>query len=282
LTDAGRTGARSASAGGLLHAGYVRLLRAVLARHRIPLALLVGLFLAGFVTPALAQGLPAVNLQVGTAKGPEDVVGLLQILLLFTLITLAPSLLVMVTPFTRIIIVLSLLRSALGTQHAPPNTVLIGLALFLTLFIMAPVNFQINANAVQPYLRGDIAFGDAVKQAETPLRKFMLAQTRRRDLALFVQMAKLENVTTVDDVPTYVVIPAYMISELKTAFQIGFIIFIPFLVIDLVVSSVLMSMGMLMLPPVLISLPFKLLLFILADGWHLIFASLARSFNVGQ
>jgi flagellar biosynthesis protein FliP len=256
-------------------------LSAIISRHKIPFALLIGLFIAGWCTPILAQGLPSVNVNIGTAKGPEDVVGLLQILLLFTLITLAPSLLVMITPFTRIIIVLSLLRSALGTQHAPPNTVLIGLALFLTLFIMAPVNIQINQKAVQPYLRGDIEFSDAVKQAETPLRKFMLAQTRRRDLALFVSMAKLESVKTVDDVPTYVIIPAFMTSELKTAFQIGFIIFIPFLVIDLVVSSILMSMGMLMLPPVLISLPFKLLLFILADGWHLIFASLARSFNVG-
>ncbi|MCD6119039.1 flagellar type III secretion system pore protein FliP [bacterium] len=253
----------------------------VLRRHRFTLTILLGLFIAAYCTPLLAQGLPAVNIDIGTAEGPSDVVGLLQILLLLTLITLAPSLLVMVTPFTRIIVILSLLRSALGTQHAPPNTVLVGIALFLTLFIMAPVNYQINQNAVQPYLKGDIEFGTAIQQAEAPLRKFMLAQTRRRDLALFTEMSRLENVETIDDIPTYVIIPAYMISELKTAFQIGFIIFIPFLVIDLVVSSVLMSMGMLMLPPVLISLPFKLLLFILADGWHLIFASIAKSFNIG-
>lgn len=260
--------------------GLKEVAKKVMLRHRYTLALLLGFFLAGYATPLFAQGLPSVNLQVGTAEGPGDVVGLLQILILFTLITLAPSLLIMITPFTRIIVVLSLLRSALGTQHAPPNQVLIGLALFLTLFIMAPVNYQINQNAVQPYLKGDIEFGEAIKKAEEPLRKFMLAQTRKRDLALFVQMAKLENVRSIDDIPTHVVIPAFMISELKTAFQIGFIIFIPFLVIDLVVSSILMSMGMLMLPPVLISLPFKLLLFIMADGWHLIFASLARSFNV--
>ncbi len=253
----------------------------ILKRHKFSLAILAGLFLAGYATPLFAQGLPSVNLQVGTAEGPGDVVGLLQILILLTLITLAPSLLIMITPFTRIIVVLSLLRSALGTQHAPPNQVLIGLALFLTLFVMAPVNYQVNQQAVQPYLKGEIEFAEAIQKAEAPLRKFMLAQTRKRDLALFAQMAKLENVRSIDDIPTYVVIPAFMISELKTAFQIGFIIFIPFLVIDLVVSSVLMSMGMLMLPPVLISLPFKLLLFIMADGWHLIFASLARSFNVG-
>lgn len=253
----------------------------IFKRHKFPLGVLGGLFLAGYATPLFAQGLPSVNLQVGTAEGPGDVVGLLQILILLTLITLAPSLLIMITPFTRIIVVLSLLRSALGTQHAPPNQVLIGLALFLTLFVMAPVNYQVNQQAVQPYLKGEIEFAEAIQKAEAPLRKFMLAQTRKRDLALFSQMAKLENVRSIDDIPTYVVIPAFMISELKTAFQIGFIIFIPFLVIDLVVSSVLMSMGMLMLPPVLISLPFKLLLFIMADGWHLIFASLARSFNVG-
>lgn len=255
-------------------------LQTVVRRHRVPLAILIGLFLAGYATPLLAQGLPSVNLEVGTAEGPGDVVGLLQILILFTLITLAPSLLIMITPFTRIIVVLSLLRSALGTQHAPPNQVLVGLALFLTLFVMAPVNYQINQNAVQPYLKGEIEFAEAVQKAEEPLRKFMLAQTRKRDLALFAQMAKLENVRSIDDIPTYVVIPAFMISELKTAFQLGFIIFIPFLVIDLVVASVLMSMGMLMLPPVLISLPFKLLLFIMADGWHLIFRSLAQGFNV--
>ncbi|MEP0814749.1 MAG: flagellar type III secretion system pore protein FliP [bacterium] len=257
-----------------------RVAAAVLRRHRAPLSVLAGLWLASRATPLFAQGLPRVGIDIGTAESPADVVGLLQILLLFTLITLAPSLLVMVTPFTRIIVVLSLLRSALGTQHAPPNQVLIGIALFLTLFIMAPVNYQINQRAVQPYLKGTIEFGEAVKEAEAPLRKFMLAQTRRRDIALFVQMAKLENVESIEQVPTYVIIPAFMTSELKTAFQIGFIIFIPFLIIDLVVSSILMSMGMLMLPPVLISLPFKLLLFVMADGWNLIFASLARSFNV--
>jgi flagellar biosynthetic protein FliP len=223
-------------------------------------------------------GLPEVNLTVGGGEG--DATTLIQIMLLFTLLTLAPSIVVMVTPFLRIVIVLGLLRNALGTQQSPPNTVLIGLALFLSLFVMMPVLSQINETAVQPYLAEEIGYAEALGNAQEPLRDFMLAQTRDRDLALFVGMSELDpNDVTLDEVPLYVLIPAFMISELKSAFQIGFIIYLPFLVVDMVVSSILMSMGMLMLPPILISLPFKLLMFILSDGWNLVFGSIVRSFK---
>ncbi len=222
--------------------------------------------------------LPEVNFSIGGGDG--DAAGIIQIMLLFTLITLAPSILVMMTPFLRIVIVLGLLRNALGTQQTPPNTVLVGLALFLSLFIMMPVIKIVNDTAVQPYLTEKIGYAEALGNAQQPLRTFMLAQTRDKDLALFANMAKLDlEITTVDTIPMHVVIPAFMISELKSAFQIGFVIYLPFLVVDMVVSSILMSMGMLMLPPVLISLPFKLLMFILSDGWNLIFGSLVRSFK---
>ena len=222
--------------------------------------------------------IPEVNLQIGGGDG--DAATLIQIMLLFTLITLAPSIIVMVTPFTRIVIILGLLRNAMGTQQSPPNTVLIGLALFLSLFVMMPVLSNINTNAVKPYLAEEIGYAEATARAQEPLRDFMLRQTRDKDLALFVNMARLdvEN-TTISEVPMHVLIPAFMISELKTAFQIGFVIYLPFLVVDMVVSSILMSMGMLMLPPVLISLPFKLLMFVLADGWNLVFGSIVRSFH---
>jgi flagellar biosynthesis protein FliP len=227
---------------------------------------------------ATAQLLPKVNLSVGTGGG--DGATLIQIMLLFTLLTLAPSLVIMLTPFTRIVIVLGLLRNALGTQQSPPNTVLVGLALFLSLFIMMPVLNKINADAVQPYVAEKISYTEALSKAQAPLRDFMLRQTRDKDLALFVGLAKLDpGKVTVAQVPLHVVIPAFMISELKSAFQIGFVIYLPFLVVDMVVSSILMSMGMLMLPPILISLPFKLLMFILADGWNLIFGSLVKSFR---
>ncbi len=240
------------------------------------------LLMAVFAGIAFAQqnaAFPALRIELSTSGQPSDARNLIQILILLTLLTLAPALIIMVTPFTRIIIVLSLLRSALGTQQAPPNQVLIGLALFLTLFIMAPVNKQIYEQGLRPYFAGEIELPEAIERSEKPLRQFMLTQTRKKDLELFVRMAELENVETVDDVPTYVIIPAFLISELKTAFEIGFIIFVPFLIIDMVVSSILLSMGMLMLPPILISLPFKLLLFIVADGWNLIFGSLVMSFK---
>jgi flagellar biosynthesis protein FliP len=229
-------------------------------------------------TNATAELLPKVNLSVGTGGG--DGATLIQIMLLFTLLTLAPSMVIMLTPFTRIVIVLGLLRNALGTQQSPPNTVLVGLALFLSLFIMMPVLGKINTDAVQPYMAEKINYTEALSKAQAPLRDFMLRQTRDKDLALFVSLAKLDpEKVTIAQVPLHVVIPAFMISELKSAFQIGFVIYLPFLVVDMVVSSILMSMGMLMLPPILISLPFKLLMFILSDGWNLIFGSLVKSFR---
>lgn len=223
-------------------------------------------------------GLPEVNLSIGGGEG--DAATLIRIMLLFTLITLAPSIVVMVTPFTRIVIVLGLLRNALGTQQSPPNTVLIGLALFLSLFVMMPVLTRINTDAVQPYFAEEIAYDEALGRAQAPLHEFMVRQTRDKDLALFANLARLDTESiTISEVPMHVLIPAFMISELKSAFQIGFIIYLPFLVVDMVTSSILMSMGMLMLPPILISLPFKLLMFILSDGWNLVFGSLVRSFK---
>ena len=202
----------------------------------------------------------------------------LQIVFLLTILTLAPSLLIMVTSFTRTVIVLSLVRNAIGVPQLPPNQVLIGLSLFLSFFVMAPTWNKINQDALQPYLAGDMTQSVAIERAIVPVREFMLKQTREKDLSLFVSMSKIERPKTADDIPTYVLIPSFVISELKTAFQMGFLVFVPFLIIDIVVSSVLMSMGMMMLPPVMISLPFKLLLFVMVDGWHLIVKSLVESF----
>jgi flagellar biosynthetic protein FliP len=202
-----------------------------------------------------------------------------QILVLLAGVTLVPALLFTVTGFTRILIVLGFIRSGLGTPAAPPNQVLVGIALFLTIFVMAPTFNQIKTDAFEPLQKGDITQTEALKRAEGPIRTFMFKQTRTEDLGLFVKLGKVENPKTRADVPTYVLIPAFIISELKTAFQIGFLIFLPFLIIDLVVSSVLMSMGMMMLPPVFISLPFKILLFVLVDGWSLVTESLVRSFS---
>ncbi|MFM2407925.1 MAG: flagellar biosynthetic protein FliP [Pseudomonadota bacterium] len=202
----------------------------------------------------------------------------LQTLLLLTSLSFLPAVLLMMTSFTRIIIVLSLLRSAIGTPSAPPNQVLVGLALFLTFFVMSPVLDKIYTEAYVPYSENKIALQQAVDTGIVPLKAFMLRQTRQADLALFVKISNSEPLQTADDVPLRILVPAYVISELKTAFQIGFIIFIPFLIIDMVVASVLMSMGMMMVSPSVISLPFKLMLFVLADGWNLLIGSLAQSF----
>lgn len=210
-----------------------------------------------------------------TADGANAI----QILLLVAGITLVPALLFCVTGFTRILIVLGFIRSGLGTPTAPPNQVLIGIAFFLTLFVMQPTFAQIKDNAWDPLQDGRITQVQALERAEKPMREFMFRQTRETDLALFVGLAKLERPETRKDVPTHVLIPAFILSELKTAFQIGFLIFLPFLVIDIVVSATLMSMGMMMLPPIFISLPFKILLFVLVDGWNLVTESLVRSFN---
>ncbi|MDD2211464.1 MAG: flagellar type III secretion system pore protein FliP [Clostridia bacterium] len=223
--------------------------------------------------------LPKIGVEIGSADTPQDVALSLQILALLTILTLAPAILILMTSFTRIIVVFSFLRNALATQQMPPNQVLIGLALFLTFFIMTPVWSEINQNALQPYLHEEITQETAYHNAVTPLRTFMLKQTREKDLALFINMSSAPKPDNPDDIPTYVVIPAFTISELKTAFQIGFIIYIPFIIIDMVVASTLMSMGMMMLPPMMISLPFKLLLFILVDGWNLVVQSLLLGFR---
>lgn len=231
--------------------------------------------------PAAAQPLPGIDLNVQPTDEPAQVVNTVKILLLLTLLSLVPAILLMMTSFTRIIVVLSLLRSAVGTQQTPPNQVLIGLALFLTIFIMAPVARQVNEQAIQPYLADQISQQQAWDNAYAPLRKFMLRQTREKDLALFVKLSGREKPRNEQDVPAGVLIPAFVISELKTAFQIGFMIYVPFLVIDMVVASTLMSMGMFMLPPVMISLPFKILLFVMVDGWYLVVKTLVESFQGG-
>ncbi len=230
---------------------------------------------------AFAQGvnLPTVSLGFKTADNPSEVVNTIKILLLLTVLTLAPAILIMMTGFTRIIIVLSFVRQALGTAQMPPNQLLVGLALFLTFFIMRPAFEEINNKALRPYLAGTISQERALEEALSPLRKFMFNQTRESDLALFVKLSGSEKPKTLADVPTTVLVPAFVVSELKTAFQIGFIIYLPFLVIDMVISSVLMAMGMMMLPPVVISLPFKIMLFVLVDGWTLLIGSMVKSFG---
>ncbi|RJP00419.1 flagellar biosynthetic protein FliP [Exiguobacterium sp. RIT452] len=208
---------------------------------------------------------------------PSDTATSIKLLVLLTLLSLAPSLLILMTCFTRVIVVLSFVRSALGTQQTPPNQLLVGLALFITLFVMAPVLTELNTTALQPYMDDKISQDEAFEQAGGTMKRFMSQYTRTNDLELFLKYGNYEKPEKVEDIPLVALVPAYAISELKTAFQIGFMIFIPFLVIDMVVSSVLMSMGMMMLPPVMIALPFKLLLFILVDGWHLIVESLLVS-----
>jgi flagellar biosynthetic protein FliP len=210
---------------------------------------------------------------------PTDGGNAVQLLILIGAVTLIPAMLFCVTGFTRILVVLGFIRTGLGTPTAPPNQVLVGIALFLTIFVMAPTFTKVKTDAIDPLTKGDITQAQAFDRGQKPLREFMFRQTRTKDLALFVKLSKMKRPRTRADVPTYVLIPAFIISELKTAFQIGFLIFLPFLVIDLVVSSTLMSMGMVMLPPVFISLPFKILLFVLVDGWDLVTRSLVESFH---
>jgi flagellar biosynthetic protein FliP len=221
-------------------------------------------------------------LSIAMEHGPDDpgrTSVVLQIFLLMTVLSIAPSILIMLTSFTRIVIVLSLLRRALGTMQMPPNQVVLGLALFLTLFIMAPVWQKINQNALQPYLAQKIGYQEALQNAVQPLRAFMFKQTREKDLALFVDVAGAARPKGIDDISTMVLIPSFVVSEIKTAFEIGLLLYVPFLIIDMVVASVLLSMGMMMLPPIMISLPFKLMLFVLADGWYLLVGSLVKSFG---
>jgi len=222
---------------------------------------------------------PALTITLAGAGDPQQLPLTLQIIAVLTLLSLAPALVIMVTSFTRILIVLSFTRSALGAQQIPPNAVLVGLALFLTIFTMAPVWQRINEQAVQPYLKGRIGYQAAGKQALRPVREFMLRQTDESDLGLFVKLGKLPRPKTPDDIPTYAVVPAFMIGELKRAFTMGFMIFIPFVVIDMVVATALMSMGMMMMPPVVISLPCKILLFVLVNGWQMVVESVVTSFR---
>ena len=240
----------------------------------ITVLLLAGLLL---LAPwAQAQGIPMLN--VSNAKGGQQYSLTLQLLALMTTLTLLPSMLLMMTSFVRIIIVLSLLRQALGTGQTPPNMVLVGLSLFLTLFIMSPVFDSIYQNALLPYMNGSMPFEKALSLAEAPVRNFMTLQTREDDITMFMQIAQKKEVVSVAEVPFTTLMPAFITSELKSAFTIGFMIYIPFVVIDLIVASVLMSMGMMMLSPMIISMPFKLMLFVLVDGWTLLMGSLASSF----
>ena len=240
----------------------------------------MGLFLVtGVVSESEAIPLPNITLGVENADDPEKVSSALQILVLLTILTLAPAILIMTTSFARIIIVLSFLRQAMGTQQTPPTQVLIGLALFLTMFVMGPVWSEINEGALKPYMEEELGQFEALKLAEIPIKRFMLNHTREKDLSLFINLSEDKNPESEEDISMQTVVPAFIISELKTAFQIGFLIYIPFLILDMVVASILLSMGMMMLPPVLISLPFKLMLFVMVDGWYLTVGSLMKSFS---
>ncbi|WP_102400918.1 flagellar type III secretion system pore protein FliP [Haloimpatiens massiliensis] len=222
---------------------------------------------------------PKVNFSVDGADTPKEYVDNIKILIMFTILTLLPSFIIMMTSFVRIVVVFSFLKSALGAQQSIPSQVIIGLALFLTVFIMAPTVGKINSEAIQPYLKGSITQQEAMDKGTKPLKDFMLKQTRKKDLQLFKETAKIDEKVELKDLPLHAIIPAFTISELKRAFEIGFLLYIPFLIIDLVVASILMSMGMFMLPPVMISMPFKLLLFVMVDGWYLIVKSLILSFR---
>lgn len=251
--------------------------------YHLTLLILVLLFVSVYSFDACAESiaLPGINLEFTGSESNIDnppVATAIKIILTLTVLSLAPGILVVMTSFTRIIIVLAILRHAFSMQQTPPNTVLIGLALFLTIFNMQPVLSDINENSLQPYLDGKIDTRNAVNASMIPLRRFMLNQTRKEDLALMVEIAKDEMPKTVSDINTFHLIPAFMISELKKGFQIGFVIFLPFLLIDIVIASILMSMGMLMVPPLMISLPIKILMFVLIDGWYLVIHSLMASF----
>ena len=245
------------------------------------LALLTLFILAAWAPSAMADipGIPAFTVTPGDEEGVQEYSVSLQILALMTALTFLPAMLMMMTSFTRIIVVFAILRQALGLQSTPSNQILLGLTLFLTIFIMKPVLEEVNEVALQPYMQEELSSLEAVEQANQPFRKFMLAQTRESDLGLFMRIAD-EEYDTAEDVSFWVLLPAFVTSELKTAFQIGFILFIPFLIIDMVVASVLMAMGMMMLSPIIISLPFKIMLFVLVDGWALIMGTLAASYGI--
>ena len=242
---------------------------------------MVGVFgIIAYAAPTEVD-IPNVNIQVGDGETtPSDYVSNIKLLILLTVLSLVPSILIMLTSFTRIVVVFSFLKNAMGVSQSIPNQVLVGLALFLTMFIMSPVVTEVNSTAIQPYLNEEITQEEAIDIGSKPIKQFMLKQTRQKDLKLFVEASNLsEEELTEDNIPFTALVPAFAISELKTAFQIGFLIYLPFILIDLVVGSVLMSMGMMMLPPAMISLPFKLLLFVMVDGWNLLVKSMILSFG---
>jgi flagellar biosynthetic protein FliP len=245
----------------------------------VPMALVLLLLSALAVQAADGPTGSLFSIQMAEGDSPAQTSVVLQIFLLLTVLSLAPAILIMLTSFTRMAIVLSVLRQAIGTQSMPPNQVIIGLALFLTFFVMSPVWEQVHQEALTPYLESQITQQEALQRAMTPVRAFMFKQTREKDLAMLIEIAKAPRPQNMEEVPTSVLIPSFIISELKTAFQMAFMLYVPFLIIDMVVASVLLSMGMMMLPPVMISLPFKLMLFVLADGWHLIVGSLVKGFG---
>ncbi len=227
---------------------------------------------------AQTVGIPSLNLKLTPTTDPAEVATTLEVLFLLTVLSLAPAILIMLTSFTRTVIVLSFLKQAIGTQQMPSNQIIVGLSLFLTFFIMSPVFQKVHKNALQPYMQKKIGYEEAFEKGIAPIKSFMLSQTREKDLSLFIFLSKEQRPRTHADISMPVLIPSFVISELKTAFEMGFFIFIPFLIVDMVVASVLLSMGMMMLPPVMISLPFKLLLFIMVDGWYLVIGSIAKSF----
>jgi len=244
------------------------------------ISILVGVFLLFIkVQVVTAAPVPNIDLQVRNTDNPQEVVDTVKLLTILTVLSLAPAILIMMTSFTRIVIVLAFVRNALGTQQIPPTPVLIGLALFLTFFTMAPIYDEVNSQAITPYLAGQIGQTEALDKASLPLKDFMMKQTREKDLSLFINMSQTDQPATPADISMSTLIPAFTISELKTAFQMGFYVFLPFLVIDIVVASTLMSMGMFMVSPVMISLPFKILLFVMTDGWYLVTKSLMDSFR---
>jgi len=244
--------------------------------------LLILMTLLGFSADLIAQGLPSISLQIGDDAGEnkEGFSTTIQILLLLTVLALAPSIIIMCTSFIRMVIVLSFVRQALGTHQMPPSQLLMGIAVVMTLFVMSPVISQVHEQAFKPYMAGEITQQELYEKGSEPVKTFLLKQTREKDLALFVKFSGAEKPENRDAIPLHVIVPGFILSELRTAFQIAFVIFIPFLVIDMVVASVLMSMGMMMLPPILVALPFKVLLFVLVDGWYLVIKSLLESFAI--
>lgn len=252
-------------------------------KYVLAIMLLTFVIIAGIKMKAVAEPnnipLPNINISVDEASSPKEYVGNIKLLIVLTVLTLLPSFLIMMTCFTRIAIVLSFFKSAIGVQQSIPSQVLIGLALFLTIFVMAPVYGEVNNKALMPYMENKITQEEAIELGTKPIKEFMLKQTRKKDLELFGELSGVEKgILTRENIPLTTLVPAFAISELKTAFEIGFLIYLPFLVIDMVVASVLMSMGMFMLPPAMVSLPFKLLLFVMVDGWHLLIKSLVQSF----